>query len=425
MSEKNQAARDLAAFIAASPTAFQATASVAAMLEAGGFKALDEAAPFVLEKGGRYYVVRNSSSIIAFIIPEGEVDGMRCAAAHTDSPSFKIKPNPVDISSGAYATLNVESYGGAVYSSWCDRPLSIAGRVQLRTPSGIKERLVDFGRDLVSIVNLAIHQNRDVNDGVKISVQTDMKPILGLGCDKASFDKLLADELGVALEDVLSHDLFLYDRTPASIWGLDDAFISSGRLDDLMCAWSAAAAFAKAPAGRFIKVLALFDNEEVGSGSRQGALSDFLVTTWERICRALGLDVEQKAMLEARAIMVSADNCHALHPNHVEKCDPTNKPVINGGVCIKYSANQKYTTDSYSAAFLADLMDRNGIPRQVFVNNSDVRGGSTLGNLSAQKLSIASVDIGAAQLAMHSAWETAGTKDVEYLLSLFKVFFAD
>lgn len=424
MSDNTKAARDLAAFIAASPSAFHATASVAAMLEAEGFKALDEAATFKLEKGGRYYVVRNSSSLIAFIIPDGGIEGMRCASAHTDSPSFKIKPNPVDVSSGAYATLNVESYGGAVYNSWCDRPLSIAGRAQVRTGSGIEERLVDFGRDLVSIVNLAIHQNREVNDGVKISVQTDMKPILGLGCDRDSFDKLLADELGVAVEDVLSHDLFLYDRTPASIWGLEDAFISSGRLDDLMCAWSAASAFSKADAGRFIKLLALFDNEEVGSGSRQGALSDFLVTTWARVANALGLGVEGKAMVEARSIMVSADNCHALHPNHTAKCDPTNKPVVNGGVCIKYSANQKYTTDSYSAAFLADLMDRGGIPRQVFVNNSDVRGGSTLGNLSAQKLSIASVDIGAAQLAMHSAWETAGTKDVGYLVQLFKAFFA-
>lgn len=418
----SKAAQDLIGFLSSSPSTFHVVSNMASAFLESGFTRLQENRRFSIAKGSRCFVTRNGSSIIAFRVPERPFKAMHIVSAHTDSPCLKIKPDPVDISSGSYATLNVETYGGLTLNTWFDRPLSIAGRAFVRIPEGIECRLVDFGRDLVCIPNLAIHQNRGVNDGVRISVQKEMKPIISTDMDRQRFMKMLCDDLGVDGKDLLDWDLYLYNRTPASIWGADGEFLSAGRLDDLMCAHAAFRALVEGGSPDVLSVIALFDNEEVGSSSRQGALSDFLQVTCDRILTALGYDAEEKYMIAASSLVVSADNAHALHPNYTEKCDITNRPVVNGGVVIKYAANQKYTTDGGTAACLKDLMDRNSIPYQVFVNNSDVTGGSTLGNLSIQKISMPTIDIGLAQLAMHSSWETAGVDDCRHVLDLFRAF---
>ena len=419
MSEHVEAER-LLDFISSSPSVYHVVANMAAGLERAGFTRLEEKERFHLEEGGKYFVTRSSSSLIAFTIPRGRIGSARMIAAHTDSPTFKLKECPEETSSGLYTTLNVETYGGFPYSSWFDRPLSLAGRVQVAKGTGVECRLVDFARPIAVIPSLAIHQNRQVNEGQKVSVQKECKPLLCIGADKEGFRKLLAKELGVDKDDILSWDLSLVNRTAGCLWGDDDAFISSPRLDDLMCAYPAYRAIMEAEDGDKLQLVALFDNEEVGSSSRQGALSDFLSCVWDRIFASLSLGLEEKAMTEAASLMVSADNCHALHPNWSEKTDPTNKCVLNGGVAIKYSANQKYTTDSETASQVRMLCRKAGIPVQVFVNNSDVTGGSTLGNLSIRHLSVPSADVGLAQLAMHSSWETAGARDVDYITALFK-----
>ena len=415
-------AKELIGFLESSPSTFHVVSNMAAALEKAGFRELREEGRFSLRPGDSCYVVRGGSSIIALCVPVTRFSSMHIVSAHTDSPCFKVKPEPVDTGSGSYSTLNVETYGGLTLNSWFDRPLSIAGRAFTRTDEGISCRLVDFGRDLLCIPSLAIHQNRNVNDGVKISVQKEMRPLFSTDLDKGLFLDLLSRELEVGSRDILDWDLYLYNRTSPCIWGADDEFISAARLDDLMCAHAAFRALVETRPADSLSMIALFDNEEVGSSSRQGALSDFLANTCDRILGALGYDGEEKCMIAASSMVVSADNAHALHPNYPEKCDPTNRPVMNKGVVIKYAANQKYTTDGYTAAYLKDLMDRNGIPYQVFVNNSDVTGGSTLGNLSIRRLSIPSIDVGLAQLAMHSSYETAGVEDCRYAKDLFRAF---
>ncbi len=418
-------AKVLTDFISSSPSPYHVVSNMAKGLEDAGFMPLDEGGRFPLSPGNSYFVRRNGSALIAFRIPAEPVERMHVVGAHTDSPSFKLKPDPEVVSSSSYTTLNVEGYGGMLMAPWFDRPLSIAGRVFIDSPDGISCRLVDFDEDLVSIVNLAIHQNRKANEGICYRVQKELLPIFADRAEKGSFIALLAGRLGVDVSEILDYDLFLYSRTPASFWGLDKAFFSIGRIDDLECAHSAYRALLETPCtGSSMTVAALFDNEEVGSGSKQGALSDFLRTTLERIFSSLGIDVEKKAMILSSSFMLSADNGHALHPNYPEACDIVNKPVVNRGVLIKYSANQKYTTDAESGAFVRKLMRDNGIPYQVFVNNSDLAGGSTLGNLSTQKVGIRTADVGLAQLAMHSPYETAGVRDVGHLLSLFRAFFS-
>lgn len=419
MADSNDA-RILAHFISSSPSVFHVVANAASMLEGKGFVRLDEKRRFALKAGQSYYIVRNSSSLIAFRLPARKPSSMHIIASHTDSPTFRLKPSPVDSSSGKYSTLNVEAYGGSIYSSWFDRPLSVAGREFVKGANGPEERLVDFSRDLVQIPSLAIHQRREANDGVKISVQKEMMPLVSTSvCD---FSRLLADTLAVDEADIIDTDLFLYNRTPASFWGADGEFFSSPRLDDLMCAFSSLRALLEAEESDRIQLVALFDNEEVGSSSRQGALSDFLSSTVERILFSLGLDLEERAMLVSSSFLVSADNGHAMHPNYTEKCDITNRPVLNGGVLLKYSGDQKYSTDAYSASRLISLMEREGIPYQKFANNSDIRGGSTLGSLSLRQLSLPSADVGCAQLAMHSSYETAGVEDASSILRFFKAF---
>ena len=417
---------ELMDFIQDSPSCYHVVANAATMLENAGAKRLDEKEKFDIEAGHCYFTVRNSSSLIAFRMPEGKPTGYSIVAAHTDSPSVKLKGNP-EISTGdLYTTLNVEAYGGMLMAPWFDRPLSIAGRAFIKGKDGrISERLVNFDKDLCQIVNLCIHQNRDANKGYEYKVQKDMLPIIGLGKQTGAIRSLVAELLEVNEDRVLDTELFLYNRMGGSIWGLDDEFFSCPQIDDLQCAFSALKAFVTAEdsTSSKIQMVALFDNEEVGSSTKQGANSDFLRQVAHRIGCAMGWDFDTRCALQSASFMLSADNGHSMHPNYPEKCDPTSRPVINGGVLIKYAGNQKYTTDAYSGSLLKSILSDAGIPYQVFFNNSNVTGGSTLGNISTTQFSIPTVDIGAAQLAMHSPYETAGTMDTFNLTEGMKAFY--
>ena len=417
---------ELMDFIQDSPSCYHVVANAATMLENAGATRLDEKKPFILEKGNCYFVTRNSSSLIAFRMPETDIAGYSIVSAHTDSPSFKLKENPEIRNGGTYTTLNVEAYGGMLMAPWFDRPLSIAGRAFVKQNDGsICERLVDFDRDLCQIVNLCIHQNREVNKAYEYKVQKDMLPIIALGDKETTLRDLVAEELEVEPENLLDTELFLYNRMKGSIWGLDDEFFSCPKIDDLQCAFSALKAFVSSEDSESSKIqmVALFDNEEVGSSSKQGANSDFLRQTIHRIGCALDCDFDKRCSLQANSFMLSADNGHSMHPNYPEKCDPTNRPLINGGVLIKYAGNQKYTTDGFSASYLKNILQNAEVPYQLFFNNSNVTGGSTLGNISTTQISIPTVDIGAAQLAMHSPYETAGTKDTLNLTEGMRTFF--
>ena len=324
---------------------------------------------------------------------------------------------------GHYVTLNVEKYGGMLCAPWFDRPLSVAGRVFVQGEEGPEERLVDLDRDALLIPNVAIHMNRKANEGYAYNPQVDMIPLFGLEETKGGFMKLVAEAAGVKPEDILSHDLFLYNRTPGAIWGSREEFVSAPRLDDLQCAFATMEGFLTGSRQEHISLCCVLDNEEVGSDTRQGAGSTFLYDTLQRIAGALGMDYEDYLVALAQSFMVSADNAHAVHPNHKELTDPTNRPYIGGGIVVKFNAQQKYCTDGYSAAFFRELCRRAGVPCQSFANRSDMAGGSTLGNISNTKVAVSSVDIGLPQLAMHSPYETAGTKDTEALVKAMEVFF--
>ena len=412
---------ELIDFIKKSPSPFHVIANAREMLLDSGFSELKENRPFSIEKGKSYFVVRNNSAIIAFRIPKS-FDGFHIVSAHTDSPCFKIKANPEIKIEKSCIKLNTEGYGGMLLSPWFDRPLSIAGRVFIKNGDSIEEKLVDFADDMVSIVNLAIHQNREANNGYKYSMQKEFLPIWADSDCTISFTDRIGEHAGCNPDSILDYDLFLYNRTEPVLWGVDKAFFSSPKIDDLQCAYSALSSILKSSPENRVSMVSLFDNEETGSGTKQGALSDFLSNTISRICISLKMNDEDKSIMIANSRMISADNGHAMHPNYPEKCDVTNKPKMNGGILLKYSANQKYTTDGESGSYLKNLMISNDIPFQIFLNNSDVPGGSTLGNLSTQKISMKTADIGVAQLAMHSCYETAGTKDTTALKKLFYIF---
>ncbi len=424
-------------FIKNSPSCFHAVKNISEKLIQNGFSELSESQKWNLKKGSKYFVTRNSSSIIAFTIPENEEKNspfMICAS-HSDSPSFKIKENP-EISSSGCVVLNVEKYGGMLIAPWFDRPLSVAGRIIVKTAEGLKQILVDVDRDLLMVPNLAIHMNREANDGHKIDVQNEVRPVLSLN-ENTKLLKIIAQKAKVSEKDILTFDLFLYNRCDPSFWGAEDEFISSAKLDDLECAFSTLEGFLQSCSkddseadfnanicnGRGIKVYCVFDNEEVGSQSRQGAASTFLSDTLERINFALGSDSEDCKIRLSKSFMVSADNAHAVHPNFANLADPVNRPKINGGVVIKFNAAQKYTSDSISAGFFKDVCKRAGVPFQIFTNNSNIAGGSTLGNISQTQVSVSCVDIGLAQWAMHSPYETAGTYDVEFMTRAIKLFY--
>lgn len=411
-------------FIEKSPTAFQAVDEMQKRLTENGFEVLSEKEYWKLVPGGKYLVTRNNSALIAFCIPEKESRVFHIMASHSDSPSFKIKENPEIKVDNSYVKLNVEKYGGMLMAPWFDRPLSVAGRVIIRRNGGLKEKLINIKRDLVMIPNLAIHMNREANNGVSYNPQKDLLPLFAVGNTDRTLLEIIAEQTGVKKEDIISHDLFLYNRMPGTIWGADKEFVSSARLDDLQCAFASMEGLLRAQNHESIAVHCVMDNEEVGSGTKQGAASTFLKDTLLRINMGLGRTYEEYLMTLAGSFMVSADNAHALHPNYTDKTDPTNHPVLNKGIVIKFNANQKYCTDAVSAAIFKELCTKAGVPYQTFVNRSDIAGGSTLGNISNTQVPMNTVDIGLPQLAMHSPYETAGVKDTEYLVRAAEELFA-
>ena len=413
----------LSAFLKASASAFHAVEEICAILTNEGFTCLQESKKWALQPGGKYFVTRNQSSVIAFTIPANGFAPVQIVASHSDSPVFRIKEKSELDVAGKYVQLNTERYGGMIMSTWMDRPLSVAGRVLVRTPRGIQSKLVKVDRDLLLIPNLAIHMNREMNDGVKLNAQVDTLPLYGDASAKGSFDALIAQAAGVKPDQIAGSDLYLYNRMAPSLWGAGEGYISAPRLDDLECAYTSLCAFTQARKSQHINMYCVFDNEEVGSGTRQGADSSFLMDVLTRTACALNAGSEKLCACLASSFMVSADNAHALHPNHPEKSDPQNRPVMNEGVVIKFSANQKYTTDGISNAIFSEICKKAGVPVQIYINRSDIIGGSTLGNISSSHVSIPSVDIGLAQLAMHSSFETAGVKDAQYMAKALQAYY--
>ncbi len=419
--------KNLIGFIKKAPTAFHAVETFKEMLLKEGFTELSEKEVWELKKGGKYFVTRNGSSVISFKIPKADYKGFYIIASHSDSPSFKVKENPEIESAGKYITLNVEGYGGMLCAPWFDRPLSVAGRLMVKDKKGsslsAKSVLVNVDRDLLMIPSLAIHMNREANSGYKYNVQKDLLPIFGDENSKDGFMKLIADAAKVSEKDIISHELLLYNRVEPTVWGADNEYLSAARLDDIECAYGSFEGFIKAENKKHVTMHVVFDNEEVGSSTKQGAASTFLKDTLVRINEAAGKTKSEHLVSIANSFMISADNAHAVHPNNTDKADPVNRPSMNGGVVIKYSANQKYTTDAVSAAAFKMICDKAKVPYQTFTNRSDMAGGSTLGNISGNQVAINTVDIGMAQLAMHSPYETCGVKDVDYLVKFSKEFY--
>ena len=422
-------------FLDASPVNFLAVKNIAGELEKAGFRHVDPRMPLgCIKAGDKLYVTKNDSSIYAFHIgtlPLAEA-GFRMICAHCDSPTFRIKPNAEMLCEGGMVKLNTEVYGGPIMSTWFDRPLTLAGRVIVKGNDMLspKTLLMHVKRPLLQISNLAIHFNRQVNDGVKLSKQKDMLPILGIVNDELEKDNLLvnliASELHIAVADIIDFDLYLYDTTPACTFGLHQEFVSAGRLDDLSMVHAGLAALLASPTPSTLgatKVLAIFDNEEVGSKTKQGAASTFFPSLMERIVLAQGGTKDDYYRMIERSFLVSADNAHAWHPNYGEKYDPTNHPVMGGGPVIKYNAQQKYLSDAFSAAVFAEICKKAGVPCQSFVNHSEVAGGSTLGNMLCASFPVAGVDMGNPIWAMHSVRETGHMGDHEACIKAFTQFY--
>ena len=422
-SNENLLTRELLDFIARSPDSWHAAENAAKELAAAGFEELTEGKMWRIAAGGKYFVRRNMSSLIAFKTPKTDFGGFMIAAAHGDSPLFRIKDN-AEIEAGGCVKLNVEKYGGAIYSAWFDRPLSVSGRVVVKCGGALETRLIDVGRDLLCIPSLAIHMNRSVNEGYRFRVQEDMLPLLGGEDAKGALARIVAQSAGVRPEDIAASELCVYDREAGRIWGASDEFISSPRLDDLECVFALLRGFLSGESAESCGVFALLDSEEIGSGTKQGAASTFLRDTLRRIFLSLGRTEEDYFAAIASSLMLSADNAHAAHPNHMDASDPTNRPRMNGGVVLKFNGEQKYTTDAISAAMFRELCSRAGVPVQEYYNNSDIPGGSTLGHLSWAQVAVNMADIGLAQLAMHSACETAGARDPEYMAGAMREFYS-
>lgn len=431
MKKEKQFAEDLIEFIHKSPSAFHAVENVEKILLKEGFKKLNLQDKWNLEKEGKYYTSKNNSAIIAFKVGKGEIeeDGFKLIGAHTDAPTFKIKPSPEMRVENKYLKLNTEVYGGPILNTWFDRPLSIAGRVSVKTENLLKpkEILINMEKPLLIIPNLAIHMNREVNKGVEINAQTDTLPLVSNINDKFEKDnfllKIISKHLNIEVESILDFELFLYGTEKGSLVGLNEEFISVGKLDNLSMVHAGLNGLIDSGVGRASNVLVCFDNEEVGSGTKQGAGSPMLRTILERITISMGKDKEDYYRALANSFLISADQAHALHPNHIDKNDPTNKPVINGGPAIKLAANQAYTTDSFSSSVYQGICKAADIPLQRFVNRSDTRGGSTIGPISSSQLDIASVDIGNPILAMHSIRELGGVIDHYNIYKSFKEFY--
>ena len=475
-------AESFLSFIEKSPSVYHVIGNIMDMLRESGFEELDEREPdWAVCPGGKYFVTRNHSSLLAFCVPTGTIRSVRAMVSHSDSPTFRIKPDP-EMESAGCVRLNIEPYGGMLKSTWFDRPLTVAGRLLTIEPDGsLRQRLVHVDRDLLIIPSLAIHMDREANEKNASNVQNDMPPLFAIGKAEGRFRKMIAGAAGLGAdpagaERILGADLFLVNRTAPVIWGPNREFISSPRLDDLMCCYGTLQGFLHAsaanggmrgvgndvandvtggmmsgavndavsgvmssvtpdPQQRTIRdtegrdtslmIFGVFDNEEVGSRTKQGAESTFFTDVMARLQEALGLGVGALRSAAARGMMISADNAHAVHPNHTEKADPVNRPAMNGGIVLKLHANQKYTTDGISEAQVRHLCQRHSIPLQTFVNRSDMKGGSTLGNILNSQFSISTADIGLAQLAMHSSYETAGTHDLAHLAAFSGFFYAE
>ena len=463
----SQNAKEMLEFIKKSPSCFHVVSNLKEQLCSAGFEELSEQNVWKIENGKKYFVCRNGSSIISFAIPASDCgkkeskrnfDGFLITASHSDSPSFKIKENP-EMNAAGFVRLNVEKYGGMLLNPWFDRPLSFAGRVIYTTEDGDKtkicQKLVNIDKDLLLIPNLAVHMSRDANDGKKIDLQKEIVPVISQTPD-FSFVKYLADAAQIEESNIQGYDLFLYNRDEGRFWGADDEFISSPKLDDLECVWTTFKGFLKgaqnmdcAKIGQTsnsgnvsnntqtskndgqtcnaskVLVHVVYDNEEVGSASRQGAASTFLKDVLERINFCFGGSLQEYQAAVANSFLVSADNAHSVHPNYVSAADPVNQPKVNQGVVIKFNASQKYTSDGISGVMFKAVCQKAGVPFQVFTNNSNIQGGSTLGNISTSQVSVRSVDIGLAQWAMHSPNESAGERDVDYMINAIESFYSD
>ena len=406
----------LTAFLDSAHSVYHAVSGLTETLKKAGYTALSEGEDWCLQAGGKYYMTRGGSALIAFRVPKAAPTGFMLSASHSDRPTFKLKENGEV--TGKYTRLATEKYGGMLMAPWLDRPLSVAGRVLVETPEGVESRLIDIDRDLLLIPNVAIHMNRSANENQSWNPAVDTLPLVGGEGAKGKLWALIEKEAG---GKVLGHDLFLYVRQKASVWGVEEEYISAAALDDLMCAWCCTEGFLAAGDSAAIPVLCVFDSEEVGSSSVQGAASDLLERVLERICVSLGLD---KDRLLHNSFMLSADNAHALHPNHPEYSDSANAPLIGGGVVLKFNANLRYTTDGVSAAVFRKLCEGAGVPVQTYYNRADLPGGSTLGCISLGHVSVLCADIGLPQLAMHSCYETAGVADGMAMVKAMTAFYS-
>jgi aspartyl aminopeptidase len=437
--------QELLNFINESKTAFQSAYKIKSILDNQGYNEIKEEDKWHLKKGGKYYIIKNDSAVIAFEIGTGEIekDGFRLIGAHTDSPGFRIKPNPEMLVEGQYLKLNTEVYGGPILSTWFDRPLSIAGRVILKGENVFepKIKLVDVNKPILIIPNLAIHMNRDINDGYSYNKQKDTLPLVTIASDNLNENeslgmvtkkletndyllKLIAETLKVDYKDILDFDLFLYEYAEGMVIGVDEEFISCGRLDDLWMVFAGLKALIDSDEIKATKVLVALDNEEIGSLTAQGANSSILENTLERISLALKKEREDFKRALSNSIMISADLAHAIHPNYTEKCDPTSKPMLGKGPVLKIAAGGSYSTDSYASAVFKGICEKAEVPCQVFVNRSDLRGGTTIGPITASKLNIPVIDMGAPVLSMHSIRELAAVKDNEHTIKAFTQFFS-
>lgn len=445
--KKESDLEDFLSYMECSATAFQAVAETVKRLEAAGYERIEENNAWDIRMGDKRYVIRNDSSIIAFRIPEEKdgsaedrdaVTGFHMICAHGDSPGFKLKENPVITVGDSYVKLNVEKYGGMIMESWFDRPLSIAGRVVVcrkeaafagdsqksasvhgRLPL-LESRLVDMKEPLFIIPSLAIHMQGRSGQEKELNPQLHLLPLAGTRVSGDMLVKKLAEAVHAEPKDILGTDLYMYPVQKPMVMGMEEEFIGAPRLDDLACAYCGLQALIKAEPQNKISVLAIFDNEEVGSATMQGAASDFLLRTITRVCEALAVSREQ---FLSESFLISADNAHAWHPNYGDKADPTNRPVINDGIVIKYHGGQKYTTSAYSGAIVKAICQKEKIPFQTYHNRSDIAGGSTLGNIALTHVSVPAADIGIPQLAMHSAFETAGVRDICYMQDFMYKFY--
>ena len=421
-----RAAQELLDFIGECPSMFHTTSTIEKRLTAAGFTYLPETQPWNIEQGGAYYTTRNNSSVIAFKVGTS-LDNyhFQITASHGDSPTFKVKSNAELTGPGESQRLNVEVYGGAVDYTWFDRPLGIAGRVMVKNGNRVESLLYESAEPLVLIPSMPPHIQRDINQQFSPNRQVDLCPLFSAGAlGKSTFDAIIADELGISKSDIVARDLFLVNRQQPCIWGAAGEFASSPKFDDLACAYTALEAFLAAENDRSISVFACFDNEEVGSNTKQGAMSTLLADTLSRLNAALGHSCEDLRCAIAKSMLVSCDNAHAVNPNHPERFDEGNRVFLNRGIVVKEAANQKYCTDAFSRAAFCAICDNAEIPYQAFANRSDSPGGSTLGNLSNTQVSMHGVDVGLPQLAMHSSFETIGVRDVTLATRALKAFYA-